>query len=198
MKKNITRILASFLTIVSMVAIVAGATAAVFNDTAAFEGNTISTATVNIDARSEPNGNLPKPLSVSGLVPGEWTDWARGIVYNEADSSDVKVFMYVDNVTGPACGAVNLKVTTGHAGTDEGERAIIVYEGALDDLTEANRVEITGTGKIFDPTIAPNTSAVIQQQAQIAEDAENDNQGSCTWDEIFVAETAAVEAEAQP
>lgn len=184
----------SALTVAATVAMAAGATRAVFTDSDSFTGNTISTATVSIDARNEPAGNLPKPLNVSGLVPGEWTGWARGVVFNEATSTDVRLFMYVTNVSGVACDKVNLDVYTGHAaGGAASERSMLLHTGALSSFDDpSERVEITGSGRVFDPTIPSNTSAVIQQQAQLDASAGDSYQNtSCTWDEVFVAETVA-------
>lgn len=185
-------ILKSLSVIVAVIAVAAGATHAVFSDTDSFEGNTISTATVNIDARNEPMGNLPKPLNVSGLVPGEWTGWARGIVYNESNSTDVKVYMHVSNVSGVACNKINLTVYTGHAASGAAsERSMLLYNGALGGLEgSSSRVEITGSGKVFNPSMPANRSAVIQQKAQLDSSADNLYQNtSCTWDEVFVAES---------
>lgn len=184
------KIIVSLFTIFAVVAAVSGATFAVFSDTDSFVGNTISTATVNISALSEPKGLLPKPINVSGLVPGQSTGWARGVIFNKADSTDVRLYMHVANVSGAACGKTNLKVYTGHAhdGADD-ERSVVLYNGVLSGLQgPANRREITG--HIFDPIIKPNNSAVIQQRAQLDSTAGNGYQGtSCTWDEVFTAET---------
>ena len=189
------RIILSLVTILAAVAMVAGATRAVFSATDSFIGNTISTATVRIDARSETGNNparLPKPLNVAGLVPTQWTNWARGVVFNQADSTPVRLYMYLDNISGVACGKTNIQVYTGHAadGADS-ERGIILMNAVLGTYSGAgNRIEITGPGKIFNPTIGTNTSAVLQQRAQLDGTADNFYEGtSCTWDEVFVAET---------
>lgn len=189
------RIVLSGLLVVATVVMVAGVTKAVFSDDDKFTGNTVSTATVRIDARSETGSNpvrLPKPLVVSGLVPTQWTSWARGVVYNEAGSTPVKVYMYVENLSGAACNKVNLQVYTGHAASGaDSERSIVLYNGALNAFVgSANRIEMTGAGKIFNPTLPVNTSLVMQQKAQLDGSADNAYQGtSCTWDEVFVAET---------
>ncbi|HBP01309.1 MAG: hypothetical protein UY41_C0046G0014 [Candidatus Moranbacteria bacterium GW2011_GWE1_49_15] len=190
--KNIFK---SLFVIVAVAAVAGGATYAIFSDTSSFAGNTISTATVDIDARNEPSGLLPKPLNVSGIVPGEFTDWARGIVFNTANSTDIRLFMYVTNVTGAACNKTNLEVYTGNAdpGNTDNERDFQLYNGVISGLAGVgNRVEITGpeAGKVYNPTMPTNHSAVIQQRAQLDPSAGNSYQNtSCTWDEIFVAET---------
>lgn len=186
------RLLLSLLVVGAVVTATAAGTQAVFTDSDNIAGNTVSTATVEIDARGESRGGImAKPIVATGLIPGEYTSWARGVVYNKANSTNVRVYMYVDNLTGD-CGKINLRVTTGHANDgDPSERAHDIYKGALTGLVGAgNRKEVTGY--IFNaPTYLPaNTSAVLQQQAQLDPTAGNGYQGTtCTWNEVFVAET---------
>jgi hypothetical protein len=104
--------------------------------------------------------------------------------------------MYVDNVSGAACDKTNLEVYTGYAASGaDSERGFTVYNGSLGDFTgEANREEITGY--VFDPTIGPNNSAVIQQRAQLDPSADNSFMNTdCTWDEVFVGEAGEVVVE---
>lgn len=191
------RILLSLLTIFTTTAMMAGASQAVFSDTDTFEGNNITTATVNIDARSEAHGLLPKPLIASGLIPGEYTDWARGVVYNEAGSTNVRVYMYVANRTGTACDKTNIEVYTGYAESAANvnlERDYQLYSGPLSGLAgEGKKVEITGFVFKSPNWLPANTSAVIQQRAQLDGTAGDGLQGAtCTWDEVFVAQTPIV------
>jgi hypothetical protein len=170
--------------------LVVGTARAVFNDSSVFGSNTITTAKVEIDTRSEPMGRLPKPLNVSGLVPTQWTNWARGIVFNTANSTNIRLYMYLDNINGTACDKTNLQVYTGHANNgNDSERGWVLMNGLLSSYSGAgNRVEITG--KVFNPTMPTNNSAVLQQRAQLDGTAGDIYQGtSCTWDEVFVAET---------
>lgn len=190
---HMKRLLLSAALIFGVAASVAFSTRAVFSDTDSFNGNTIATATVEIEARPEASATTPlvKPITASGLVPAEWTDWYRGVIYNTSNSTNVRVYMYLDAVTGVACSGTNLTVTTGHAGSDASERATTIYNGSLAGLTgAANRRELTGyvfTSPNYLPT---NTSLVVQQQAQLDPSADNSYQGtSCTWNEIFVAES---------
>ncbi len=186
------RILAGFLVIVSLLTAVGGATLAVFSDTSEILGNTISTAQVDIDAHGESNNTTaPKPIDESGLVPGEWTDWFRGIVYNKADSTNVRVYMYLSNVTGAACSKTNLTVRTGFAGSDAGERANSMYDGSVAGLTgPGNRIELTGPVFHAPDWLPYNTSLVVQQAAQLDPSAGNTyTNKSCDWSEVFVAET---------
>lgn len=187
-----SRVFASMLTIVAIIGAVGGATMAVFSDTASILGNTVSTGQVNIDARPEENETTAeKPVIAEGLVPGEWSDWYRMVVYNEADSTNVRAYMYVTNLEGDACNKVNLKVTTGNAADDASERQFVIYNSLLTNISTPNaRIELTGY--VFtNPTYLPaNTSLVVQQQAQLDPSADNSNaNASCTWDEVFVAET---------
>lgn len=184
------KILISLITIVAVSTLVVGATRAVFSGSTKFAGNTVGAAEVKIDARSEPMGLLPKPLNVKGLVPNQWTDWARGVIFNEQTSTDIRLYMYIANVSGEACDKINLKVYTGHAASGaDSERGFLIYDGALNSFTGlGNRREITGF--VFNPLMPPNNSAVIQQAAGLDALASDWYQGkSCTWDEVFVAET---------
>jgi len=189
-------ILKSLVIIVAVASIAGGATLAVFSDSDTMADNSVSTAKVDIEASGEASSTtLAKPLIAEGLVPGEWSDWARGVIFNKADSTNVRVYMYLTNILGTACGMTNLKITTGHAGSDEGERENIVFEGRINRIdTPGERKEITRF--VFDaPDYLPaNTSLVIQQKAQLASEADNRYQGAdCTWDEVFVAESVLVE-----
>lgn len=186
MKKLIT----SLLIVLALGVSITAATQAVFSDTGTIAGNTVSTAKVNIDIRALDSGQISKPFNVVGLVPGEWTDWARAEIYNESDSTNVKFYMYLANVSG-TCGKTNLRVTTGYAGNDTNERARDVYNGTIAGLTgSSNRVELTGNPP-FD-IVKPNITQVIQQTAQLDASAGNSYQNtSCTWDEIIVAENVA-------
>ncbi len=182
------KLLVSFLVTGSLILSVTLGSLAVFSESEEILGNTVSAATVDIDLRSLNSGEISKPLNVSGLIPGQWTDWGRAVIYNKINSTDVKVFFYVKDVTGDACPKVNLQVTTGHAGGNE--RAFDVYNGPINGVKgPGSRVEITGY--IF-PLLAPNISAVVQQHAQLDGSAGNSYMGtSCTWTEVFVAETPA-------
>lgn len=188
------KILMSLVMVLATATMVAGATQAVFSDSSVFAENTLATAKVDIDARSEAaGGTLGKPLVVTGLVPGQYSDWARGVVYNQADSTPVRVFMYVSNIQGGSvCDKTNLTVYTGHANSgNASERQFVLYNSGLQGLSgPGNRVEVTGPGKVFNPTLPANTSAVIQQQAQLDSSADNaQSNATCTWDEVFVGET---------
>lgn len=182
------KILVSTSIITAMAVALLGTTYAVFSDTESIDGNTLSAATVDIDLRALDSGTIEKPLDLDNMLPGEWSEWARAEVYNTTPSTNVRVYMYADNLTGAACDMVNLDVRTGHASGDE--TAFTVYNGKLTDLQgSANRAEITGY--IFtDPEYLPsNTTAVVQQRAELDSSADNSYQGtSCTWDEVFVAE----------
>ncbi len=194
------KIALSLVTIFAVVAMVAGATRAVFSDQATIPGNTISTATIDLVAGGEARpGVLPKPLNASLLVPGQWTDWGRGILRNNTQPNPpdwdnqyppfLDVYMYVEitqNERG-VCDKVNLKVTTGHA--DYNERDVSVYNGPLLNLT-TERVKVNNAGSPFPGGIPRGWSQVIQQQAQLANTAGDEYQGkTCTWNEVFVAET---------
>lgn len=188
------RITVSIVIILALIVSVGGATLAVFTQSRSILGNTVSTARIDMDLRALSSGQIVKPINVSGLVPGSWTGWGRAEIYNTALSTPIKVYFYVDNVVGDACSKINFRLTTGHAGSDAGERGIDVYNGLISGVTgSGQRVEITGAGKIFNPTLPVNTTAVIQQRAQLDSSADNTYQNTtCTWDEIFIAETPSL------
>lgn len=102
--------------------------------------------------------------------------------------------MYVDGVTGDACGSVNLQVFTGtNSDGSAAERANTLYNSALTSLTLANRIEITGSGKPFDPTMGSGSVAAVQQRAQLDTNAPSTLMGkTCSWNEVFVAEASAL------
>jgi len=189
------KIALSFATLATTILMVTAASKAVFSDEDNFSGNQINAALVNIDARSETGNNparLPKPIIANSLIPGQFSDWARGIIFNQADSTNVRVWMYAVNIDGYACPKVNLEVWTGHAadGADS-ERSYKIFDSNIFNLNgSSNRVEITNHVFTSPNWLPANTSAVIQQRAGLDSSANNDFQSkSCTWDEIFVAET---------
>lgn len=183
------KILISIALIASLMVSSVSATFAVFSDEGKILGNSFSTAQVNIDLRGLTSGAVHKPMSLTGMIPGAWSDWGRVEVYNESNSTDVKVYFYVENVSGAACNKVNLKLATGHASGNESQ--FVLYNGALSGIKNAgNRVEITGPGKVFDPTLPANWTAVVTQKVQLDSSAGNAYMNTmCTWDEVFVAET---------
>lgn len=184
-------VMKSLVIILAAVSVSGGATYSFFSATDSIEGNTISTATVEIDAKGEAGqGVMAKPIATSNLVPGQYTDWARGAIWNKS-TVPVRLYMYTDNLQGAACALTNLVVTTGNAGGNERERT--VYEGKLMDVAgSAERVELTGSVPFA--TVPDNWTQVVQQRAQLDESADNGSQNQeCTWDEIFVAESVAPE-----
>lgn len=183
------KILVSVSIIAAIAAIVSGATYAYFTAQDTITGNTISTATVKIKASGEANSvTLPKPIQGTNLVPGQWTAWYRGAIFNQS-SVPLKLYMYVDNLTGSACDKTVLQMTTGHAGGNEQERTI--YNNWLQNIAGvANKIEITGNPPFA--TVPAGWSQVVQQKAQLHDTADNAYVGTdCTWDEVFVGETVA-------
>lgn len=162
---------------------------AVFSESEKILGNSVAAGTVDIQLTALGTGEIAKPIDAEGLVPGEWTEWARAVIYNTVGSENVKVFFYVENLQG-VCGATNLELYTGHALSNysDDERDFLLYSGLLTGIAgSGNRVEITG--HVFD-YLEPNISAVIHQRAGLDVSADNSFMGTtCTWDEVFVAET---------
>ncbi len=179
----------SLVILFAAVSVSGGATYSFFSATDSIDGNTISTATVSIDAKGESSdGVMAKPLATSNLVPGGWSAWARGIVRNKS-TVPVQLFLYVDDLDGSVCPLTNLRVTTGPIGGNERERT--VYDGNLLDIAGSEkRIEVTG--KIPFDEIAADGTQVIQQRAQLDESADNGAQHEeCVWNEVFVAQSIA-------
>lgn len=181
------KILLSLATIFASVAMVAGATRAVFSANANIPGNVVTAGTLTLVAH---NFNLNKPIgTIAGfLVPGAWTAEGRAELYNTGNIS-ARLYMYVDGVTGSACDKTNLEVRTGFAGSYADEHARVVLYNSLANITgPGNRVEVTGNPPFA--TLGANWSQVIWQKAQLDSSADNSYQGkSCSWTEYFVAES---------
>lgn len=177
------KILLSLVTVFGIAAIVVGSAKAVFSAQGTIVGNTISSATVTLQVHNF-SGN--KPVNTSSLVPGQWAPDGRAELYNTGNVP-VKVYMYAANVAGAACDKTNLKVSTGYAGGNE--TLNVLYNGSLQGINgPSNRFETTA-GVPFNSSLGANISQVIHQQAQLDSSADNAQQNtSCTWDEVFVAE----------
>ena len=183
--KNIAK---SLVIVVAVAAVASVATWAVFSFTDSITGNTVGTATVLLDAKGEAaTGIVSKPIVASNLVPGQYTDYFRGALWNKSTVA-VKLYMYLDNVTGAACDKINLTMTTGHAGGDEYARTIL-SDVPLANVTGAGyRVEITGVPPFA--TCGAGITQVVREKAQLDASAGNSYQNkTCTWDEVFVAES---------
>ena len=180
---NLKRIAISGGTIVGTLALVAGVSGALFTDTDTIPGNSIAVGTVDITVHNF-SGN--KPINTDNMAPGDWTPDGRAEVYN-VGTLPVKIYMHVANKSGGACPKTNLKLSTGHAGPNETER--VIYNGSLNALNGAgNRVEVTGSPPFA--TLLANWSQVVHQEAQLDLSAGNAYQGTtCTWDEVFTAES---------
>lgn len=181
------RLFTSLMVVSALLTSMTAGSLAVFSESESILGNSIATGVVDIDLRALSSGEIEKPISADHLVPGDWTDWARAEVYNTAGSEEVRVYFYVENRSGE-CGKTNLELYTGYAGGDE--MAFELYSGYLSGVAgPANRVEVTGP---VWTTLEPNITAVVHQRAGLDESAGNGYMGTtCTWDEVFVAETVA-------
>lgn len=162
-----------------------GASKAVFSASDTIPSNILTAGTVSLDAHNY-SGNKPIGTIVESLAPGQWTSEGRAELYNTGNLP-VKLYMYVDDVTGGACGKTNLAVYTGFAGGDEHARTVL-YQ-SIPNLTGAgNRIEVTGNPPFA--TLGENISQVIWQKAQLDSSADNAYMGlGCSWTEYFVAES---------
>jgi predicted ribosomally synthesized peptide with SipW-like signal peptide len=195
------KILASTLVVVSLIATVGGATFAVFSDSEEIMGNTIAAGSVDIDLvleNGEEYSEFDKPINATGLLPGEWSPWARVAANNNSEDTPLRLYFYVKNLVGGACDKTNLMLKTGAEGGNELQYEI--YNSVIEGLEgNNNRVEITGPQGVWDPSLPAGESAVIWQRAQLDLSADNDYQNqSCTWTEVFVAESAPAEDDDNP
>jgi predicted ribosomally synthesized peptide with SipW-like signal peptide len=184
------KILMSLVTIFAAVAVVAGATRAVFSASANIPGNVVTAGTLTLQANPTGGTNKPIGTTVEKLVPGAWTAEGRAGLYNTGNVS-ARLYMYVDNVIGGACPKVNLNVDTGPANNPSyvGEHARnVLYENLANITGPGNRREVTGNPPFA--TLLPNWTQVIWQKAQLDSSASNSYQGlGCSWTEYFVAES---------
>ena len=72
------RIVLSLVTILAVVAMVAGSTKAVFSDTESITGNSLATGTLNLTL----NHSAGKPFSITGAYPGYMSGWAYMDIFN--------------------------------------------------------------------------------------------------------------------
>jgi len=79
------RILLSSMLVVAVVAVTAGATKAVFSDTASIPGNTVSTGTLKLTL----NHSAGKPFSITNGYPGFVSDWEYMDIYNNEHNSSL-------------------------------------------------------------------------------------------------------------
>jgi predicted ribosomally synthesized peptide with SipW-like signal peptide len=184
-------VIRSFLVILTVAVVATGSTYSFFSATDTIADNTITTATVTFSVEGEANETtLAKPISATNLFPGSYTQWARAALQNDS-LFPLRYYMYVTNPVGDACDEVNLTVATGIEGSDASERTANIYLGNLLDLVGEENRELVSNVPPFDPAPAGSTQ-IIQQRAQLDSDAGNDTQNqSCTWDEVFVAESVA-------
>lgn len=179
------RIVLSLVTVLGVVAMVAGGAQSVFSANANIPGNVVTAGTLTLLAHNY-SGNKPIGTTAEFLVPGAWTAEGRAELYNTGNVP-AKVYMYVDGVTGGACDKTNLEVFTGYAGGDEHAR-VVLYNSLANITGAGNRVEVTGYPPFA--TLGPNWSQVIWQKAQLDASAGDSYQGlSCSWTENFVAES---------
>lgn len=180
--RNIIR---SLVIVVAVAAVASVASYATFSAQDTIDGNVVTTGTVTLVAHNF-SGNKPIGTTIEKLSPGQWTADGRAELYNTG-SLPVKLYMYVQNLNGSACSKTRLEVKTGYAGGDEAIRT--VYSGLLANVDSyAERRQVTGDPPFL--TLLPNWSQVIHQRAQLDSSADNSYQNtSCSWDEVFVAES---------
>lgn len=107
------RIFLSLVIVFGVVAMVASSTKAVFSVSKAVEGNTVSTASLNLVINT-----FHKPLHVTNLMPGQTTDWAWMDVMNTSPVA-LDYYFFFDNATATPDWTLwdNLKVELREAGS---------------------------------------------------------------------------------
>lgn len=167
-----------------MTTMVVSSSKAVFSATSDITSNIATSGTVSLLAHNF-TGNKPIGTIATYLAPGQSTPDGRAELYNTGNLP-VKLYMYLDGVTG-TCDKTWLTVQTGYAGGNETQRT--VTSQLIPSLTgSSNRVEVTGNPPFA--TLGPNISQVIHQYASLDSSADNSYMGtSCSWTEVFVAES---------
>ncbi len=171
--------------VVASTAMVVGSSKAVFSASSNITNNITTSGTVNILAHSF-TGNKPIGTIATYLAPGQSTPDGRAELYNTGNLP-VRLYMYLDGVSGSACNKTWLTVQTGYAGGNETQRT--VTSQLIPNLSgSTNRVEVTGNPPFT--TLGPNISQVVHQYATLDSTADNSYMGEgCSWTEVFVAES---------
>ena len=182
------KILKSLVIVVAMVAMVAGATNAIFTDTDSVVGNTFATGTLDIVV----NEGVNKPMSVSNMMPGDsisgWFD-----AFNQG-SLEAEYWFYIDNVTGNAAlrDALTIELKDGgYTGACDGP---IIYSGSLAALIGSGNQTMTSDNNVHagstngGDNIRAGWTQRICQTVTLPESAGNEVQGqTVTFDEVIYA-----------
>ena len=180
------KIAISAFTIFAITAVVVGGTFAAFQDTAVIEGNTIGTATIDINLEDDAAGYelLEKPIIAENLLPGEETDGYRAVIKNDS-TRNVDISMYATRTSGPGtCPDINLFVEYGVA--DNGVIGTNYDFGPVNGLWgPGNAIPIASNVPPFSED-AVNSRIAIHQIGQLDESA-TEMGVTCIWDETFVA-----------
>lgn len=184
------RIALSLVTIFAVVAMVAGATKAVFSTSGTVAGNSVSTATLSLVINK-----YHKPLSVSNLVPGQVLDWAWMDVMNTGPVA-LNYYFYLDNATASPDWNLwnNLKITLVQAGSTPDQDihpekrctaadSVVLYDGPVSTHY--------GFGNKFQTRVGlpAGWAQRICQRVYLDQSVGNDVQGRTTgFDEVMYAE----------
>lgn len=163
------------------------ATMAVFSDQDKVLGNTISAAHLTIDAREV----LNKPLVISHLLPGEWSETGTVDLYNDGDVPQ-RQWMYVENIQGALCSYVTLKIGYSWGGVGDFDHTF--GQWSLWSLNGAANKKLVGREDPImpdDPAHTYISTTRLVQKALLDTSTPNsfntDPSATCTWDEVFVA-----------
>ncbi len=134
------RILLSATTILSALALIGLGTFALFSIQGQITGNTLATGVLELSL----NTSAGKPFSITGMMPGEWTDWEYMDIYNSGDEP-FEAYMSFANTSGDATLYDNVTIHLTTSGWDSdcnngdgGEK--LIYQGLVKDYPTATVV----------------------------------------------------------
>jgi hypothetical protein len=177
------RIIISSMLVLGVVTATAGATKAVFSDTASIAGNTISTGTLKIDV----NNRVGKPIQITSMKPGDTSDWAWVDVQNVGTIPAMYYFYLGDavNTNDPAWklwGSLQLELRTAGEGATGADRCNNGRQIYLDDLDTVygETKKINTTDFMYNQSnyaLPAGWSQRICQRFVLPSDTNNDAQG---------------------
>ncbi len=180
------KILLSLVTVFAVVAMVAGATQAVWSSTASLPGNTVSTAKVELNIDYGQVVGETKPITIQNLLPGQQSGEEGAGVINTG-TVPVKVKMYVTYQTNESgvCNYINL-VNVRRFGYPLG------YAVSESLFSSKSLADLKGPDNAIDviAELPTNKQVRVYQTAELDINAPNTVQNKvCEWTEVFVGET---------
>lgn len=172
---------------------------ALWSDSETITGNKVQAGTISIDLRGLDGKPINEVVSgdaihgTGGMLPGEWTDWAKVEIYNDG-TREQKQYMHLSNIVASHsgyCALHSIELARDTNGDLVPNETIGTYSFA--DLNgPGNRIEVGrdfGGGKVPD-----DYTTVLLQRVKLdasAPNSFNETGATCTWDEVFTAEQVA-------